>query len=494
MVASIPASDIINVVPGVISAGGTGLDMVGLILTNSARAPSGQVLQFASAADVATYFGASSDEAAKATVYFNGFINSTIKPAFILFAAYATAARAAFLRGGTLALTLAQLQALSGTLIVTANGTQYTSATINLSGATSFSNAASLIQAAFTAPPFTVTYDSVSGSFLFTTTTTGAAATITAATGTLATALALTVATGATLSQGSDVAVPATAMDALIAQTQDFVSFTHLWAASDDDIVAFATWTNGKQNRFLYVPWTNTTVATTNTDTTSPGPRIAAAELSGTALIWTNSADKAVFVLGYVASIDFTRADGRMVAAFRRGSGLTADVTNQTIARNLLANGYNFYGTYATANDEFTWLYDGQVSGDFAFIDSYINQIWMNNAFQLSLMALLRDVGQIPYNDDGYEMIGAGIQSDIDNAVTFGAIRAGVMLTESQKAQANALAGTDISDVMFNRGWYLSVLDPGGTVRAQRGTPVCTFLYTDGQSVQKITLSSLMVQ
>ena len=166
----------------------------------------------------------------------------------------------------------------------------------------------------------------------------------------------------------------------------------------------------------------------------------------------------------------------------------------QTIANNLLANGYSFYGTYATANDEFTWLYNGQVSGDFAFIDSYINQIWMNNAFQLSLMALLRDVGQIPYNDDGYEMLGAGIQSDITNALDFGTIRAGVALTESQKAQANAIAGLDITDTLFNRGWYLSVVDPGGTVRAAPGSPVCTFLYTDGQSVQSITLSSLMVQ
>lgn len=494
MVASIPASDIVNVVPGVISAGGTGLDMVGLILTNSARAPTGTVLQFASAADVASYFGSSSDEAAKAAIYFNGYINSFIKPAFVLFAAYATAARPAFLRGGSLALSLAQLQALSGTLIVTANGTQYTSATINLAGATSFSNAASLIQAAFTAPPFTVTYDSASGAFQFTTTTTGDAATISFATGTLAAGLGLTSAAGAVQSAGSDADVPGDAMAALVAQTQDFVSFTTLWNASDDDIVAFATWAGSKGDRFLYVPWTNTNVATTNTDTTSPARRVDAAALSGTALIWSPSADKAVFVLGYIASIDFTRPEGRTVAAFRRGTGLTADVTNQTIANNLLANGYSFYGTYATANDDFTWLYNGQVSGDFAFIDSYINQIWMNNAFQLSLMALLRDVGQIPYNDDGYEMIGAGIQTDIDNALSFGAIRAGVTLTESQKAQANSIAGVDVSDTLFNRGWYLSVLDPGGTVRAQRGSPVCTFLYTDGQSVQKINLSSLMVQ
>lgn len=494
MAASIPASNIVNVIPGVISAGGTGLDMVGLFLTNSVRAPYGLPLSFASADAVAAYFGPTSDEALRAATYFNGYVNSFIKPAFLRFAAYATAARAAWLRGGTLGLTLAQLQALTGVLTLTVNGTAYTSSTINLSAATSFSNAASLIQAAFTTPPFTVTYDATAGAFLLTSNTTGTGSTITAATGTLAAPLNLTLATGAIVSPGAAVDVPATAMAALVAQTQDFVSFSTLFLPSDADILAFARWTSGEGNRFLYVPWLTPAAAVGNSDTTSPARVADSEQLSGTAFIYSPSADKAAFVMGYVASIDFNRTNGRTTAAFRRATGLTADVTNETIAQNLLANGYSFYGSYATANDAFTWLYNGQVSGEFGWIDSYINQIWLNNAFQLSLMAFLRDIGQIPYNDDGYELIGAGIQTDIDNAVDFGAIRAGVTLTESQRVQVNSLAGQDIGDILFTRGWYLSVRDPGGAARAARQSPVCTFFYTDGQSVQRINLSSLMVQ
>lgn len=494
MVASIPASEIVNVLPGVISAGGTGLDMVGLILTTNARLPVGPPLRFGSPAAVASYFGPSSPEAAAATTYFNGYIGSLRKPAFVLFGAYASAARSAFLRGGALSLTLSQLQALTGTLTITTNGTPLTSSAINLSSATSPSNAATIIQAAFTSPPFSVTYDSIAQAFLFTSTATGVSATITYATGTLAAGLNLVQANGAVLSQGVIASVPGTAMDAVVAETQNFVSFTTLFAAVDADIVAFATWNGAQGNRFLYVPWTSNQVATTNSDTSSPAFLINEADLSGTSVIWSPSADKAVFVLGYVASIDFTRDNGRTVGAFRRGAGLTADVTNQTIADNLLTNGYSFYGSYATANDEFTWLYDGKVSGPFAWIDSYVNQIWMNNQFQLSLMVLLGALGNIPYNDDGYEMIGAGLMSDINNAVDFGMIRTGVTLTESQKAQVAAIAGVDISDVLFTRGWFLSILDPGAQARAARGTPNCTFFYCDGGSVQKITLSSLMVQ
>lgn len=491
---SIPASDIVNILPGVIGAGGTGLDLAGLILTNSARAPYGEVLSFSSASDVADYFGDSSDEAAKAAIYFDGYVGSFIKPSFVLFAAYATAARAGWLRGGALGLTLAELQALTGTLTITFGGVGNTSASINLSGATSFSNAATIIQAAFTTPAFAVTYDSVADAFLFTSTATGDAATIVQAGGTLAAGLHLTTATGATLSQGADADVPGTAMGAIIDTTQNFASFTHLFTADDDDMVAFATWNGDQDNRFLYVPWTNAAAAITSNDTTSIAKLIDAAALSGSAPVYAPGADKAVFILGYVASIDFNRTNGRTVAAFRSGSGLTADVTNQTIANNLLNNGYSFYGSYATANDEFIWLYNGQVSGDFAFIDSYINQIWMNNQFQLSWMALLSNIGQIPYNDDGYEMLSAGIMSDILNAADFGAIRSGVTLTEAQKAEIINIVGVDVSDIMFTRGWYLAIQDPGAVVRAARGSPICTFFYTDGQSVQRITLSSLMVQ
>ena len=60
-----------------------------------------------------------------------------------------TTACAAFLVGATSVLTLAQIQAITtGTLICTVNGTTGTVATLNLSAATSLSNAATLIGAA----------------------------------------------------------------------------------------------------------------------------------------------------------------------------------------------------------------------------------------------------------------------------------------------------------------------------------------------------------
>ena len=146
---TIPASQIVNVTPSVISAGGTGLNGTGLMLDNSSRLPIGSVVSFNSATGVQSYFGAASKQGAEAAIYFAGFTNATILPATLLMAQFNQTGVAAYLRGGNiLALTLAQLQAISGVLNVTIDGLAHNAASLNLASATSFSNAASLIQTA----------------------------------------------------------------------------------------------------------------------------------------------------------------------------------------------------------------------------------------------------------------------------------------------------------------------------------------------------------
>ncbi len=143
---AIPASAIVNVTPSVITAGGNALDLNGLLLTTNTRVPVGTVVSLATQSDVAGFFGAASTEAALATNYFLGFDDSNMKPGNMLFAQYPTANVGAWLRGGSLGLTLTQLQAITpGVLTVTIDGTPRTSGTINLSSATSFSAAAEII-------------------------------------------------------------------------------------------------------------------------------------------------------------------------------------------------------------------------------------------------------------------------------------------------------------------------------------------------------------
>jgi hypothetical protein len=143
---TIPASIDVNVTPSVIAAGGSALDLNGLFLTTSTRVPIGTVQSFASDDDVAAFFGGTSIEATKAQVYFAGFDNSDVKPGEVLFAQYPIAAVAAYLRGGDVsALTLAELQAITGQLSVTVDDV-VKAGNVDLSGATSFSSAAQIIQ------------------------------------------------------------------------------------------------------------------------------------------------------------------------------------------------------------------------------------------------------------------------------------------------------------------------------------------------------------
>jgi hypothetical protein len=566
---SIPASAIVTVNPSVISAGGTALDLSGLMLTTALRVPIGTVLPFPSLASVSSYFGPTALETTLAQSYFSGFTNSNKKPGQMLFAQYPQTAVAAYLRGGQSGnLTLAQLQAINGTLTVVIDGTAK-SGTVNLSAVGSFSAAAAAIATALsitgpvgvvtgsiagtvltvtavtsgvlfpqavltgtgvttgttivtqltgtyggvgtytvstsqTAASTTITstvpgalYDTISGGFVISSGTTGANSSVAFATGTAAAALSLTNATGAVLSQGAIAGVPATNMSAIIQYTQNFASFSTTWEPTLTNKLAFAAWVNGTNDRYVYVGWDTDINATESNDTQSFGYQSQITyDYSGVCPVYapTNGAVMGALVMGYGASIDFSELNGRITFAFKNQTGIAADVTNQTIAQNLDANGYNFYGSYATANDSFLFFYPGSITGPFDWLDSYFNQIWLNNAFQLALMGLLTQLKSIPYNQVGYSYIRAALLDPINAAVQFGAIRTGVTLSALQIAEVNAAAGLAIDTVLSSQGWYLQILDATPQVREARGTPPCTFWYMDGGSVQNINLASVEVQ
>lgn len=489
---SIPASQLVNVQPGVVGTGGSPLSLNSVFLTNDGSIPIGTVQPFPTALSVANWFGATSAESLLANVYFSGFDGSNIKPGNLFFAQYPVASVAAYLRGGVISgLTLTQLKALTGVLTVTVDGTVKTSTAINLSAATSFSNAATIIAAAFTAGP-TVTYDSLRGAFVVTSTTTGAASTISIGSGTIAAGLMLATATGAVLSQGAIAAVPSTFMNAVTQVTQNWAPFMTVWEPLVADKMLFAQWVNAQNQRYAYVCWDSDITVTQSGNTTSFGPQVIAGNYTGVIPVYP-AADKAAFICGMTASIDFTQRNGRITYAFKGQSGLNADVTDPTIAANLVTNGYNFYGAYATANQGFTFLQPGSTPGVWKWIDAYVNQIYLNAQFQLALMTLLSATKSLPYNTLGYGMIAAACQDPINQALNFGSIRAGVPLSVQQAASVNMAAGVPIDGSLTNQGYYLQVLAASAQVRGLRQSPPCTFWYLDGGSIQKINLSSLDV-
>jgi hypothetical protein len=646
---AIPASQVVNVIPSVLSAGGTALDLTGLILTQSIKPPIGQVLEFATAEDVEAYFGPTTQEAALATIYFLGPDNATAQPGVLKFAQYPVLAVGAYLRGGSMVGTsLAALQAISGTLSVTIDGSPVSNA-INLSAVTSFSNAADSIAtslglfgpqtasivgtigATFTGSTsgttLTVTavasgvilanaaltgstggnalpagckvlaqltgtlgstgtyllsaaatpgnmssttitdadttlvvtsvnsgtlgifdrlngtgltagtyvaaqlsgtvggvghyqlnnaltvasetmiafapavyYDSVLAAFVIASSTTGLGSTLAFATGTPATSLHLTQATGAVLSQGAVATDPNTFMDALVDVTLNWASFMTTWEPVDDDKILFAGWVNGKNNRFVYEMWDTNVL---DTETGGPGPAPAAivnGNYSGTSLVYedptidTVGGELAAFGMSWIGSLDFTRTNGRQTAKFKSQSGLAGQIFNATKALKLGEYGINFYGDYTTDNDEFRFYANGSITGPFVWKDSYVNQIWLNKALQLAILNGLVNTPSIPYNTPGYALIESFCMDPINAAVNFGAIVAGVTLSAAQIAQMNNSAGLRIDNTIVNRGWYLQIKPATAQVRIARTSPPCTLWYSDGGAIHQLLLASIEIQ
>ena len=584
---SIPMSPLIGSVPSVLSAGGNPLSPNGVLLTNDTSIPIGVAQGFPTALAVQNWFGVNSPEAALGNVYFGGFIGSDSLPGTLYFAQYNTLAVSAYLRGGSLAATLlSAIQALNGTVIVTVDGRVVTSAAINLSSATSFSNAATLIQTGLqtvgnvwtgtftttsasptvtvntttsgqlhigdvivgtdipvgatilsfgtytpgtgtgtvtisanatgaagpsagtvTALP-TVTYDSLRAAFVITSPTTGATSTLVYATGTIAAGLKLTQVTGAVLSQGAAAATPAGTMNAVVASTQNWVTFSRVFDLTSDvtDDLAFAAWASNAspagQERFLYVQWDANLAETTGPAPSSFGAQVVAAAYNGVMPNFDlSSGKKAAFIMGMIASLDTNEPGGRITLAFKGQNGLTPDVTDATVAANLAGtpygsggNGYNFYGNFATANQAFQWLQPGSMPGQWKWVDAYVNQVLMNADFQLALAELESNVKSIPYNTAGYNLVRSTLLTPITKYITFGAIQPGIPLSASQAQQVNTAAGMKIDGILSTVGWYLQILPASAQVRGLRGSPPMKFWYTDGGSIQSLLLATIDIQ
>lgn len=494
---TIPISQVVQMVPGVIAGGGTPSKLSGMVMSEDASIAPGQILQFFDALDVSNWFGPSAPETVMANMYFPGIVNGGQLPFVLKFASVATAPTSAGVFGAALStLTLSQLQALSGTLIVT-TAALHTSSTINLSTATSFTNAASIMTAAFTSSDFAITYDTVRHRFLLQTTATGPTVTCSAVTGTLADGVGLSAASGAYL-QASGIAAdtPASAMNRVVAQDTNWGTFSTSYAATISDRLAYAAWNSGENFQYLYFGWDQDSASIIANNSASFGAQVAAVPYQGTAPIYGTFQLAGAF-MGYAASINFSIPNGRTDLAFRQFvAGPSATVSDLGTANALLSNGYTYLGAYANAANTYTIAYAGKVSGSFLWSDTYLDQIYLNRELQRAFFEALLAYRSVPYNQDGYtQLYRAGV--DVANAaVTSGIIRAGVTLSQSQALQINTQAGgRDIASSVQTRGWYLLIGDPANVAQArqQRTSPTALFWYTDGGSVQQLTVNSVAV-
>ena len=493
---AISASNLVQVLPRILKATGQDLVFNGVVLDDKDVIPSDTPLAFSSIDEVGEYFGTTSDEYSFAEIYFGGFDNSQVKPATLYFYRLNSSASAGWLRGASIDVktALASIQAVTaGDMTIKIDGTDVNLTSLDFSGATSYSDVATILTTALSGAG-TVTFSSQFNAFTVTSGTTGATSTVTGASSTVADLLGLS-SDSAVTSDGQDANTVTDSMNNLTAKFQNFVTFTTLKEPSDSDALLLAQWVTSRANTgvlYLYVCWDSAVGNLDPNNTTIIAEQLKEANVGATCVAYPDY-KMAGFIMGVTASIAWDQANSTITYAFKHLSGLGASVQSTSDANALDGHKVNYVGNFATRNDNFILSYNGSMLGEWDWIDTYINAVWLCNALQVQLMAMVETANRIPYTEAGYSLIRANCKDIIERALNNGVIDVGVNMSNAQKAELTRLLGADYSQEIYTNGYYLQIVDATAQIRQQRKTPSMNLVYTYGGSVHKLVVPATAV-
>lgn len=492
---SIKAGYLVAITPRTISAGASDLETNGMLLTKSALLPSGTpAMAFASAAAVAAFFGDASDEAVFAQQYFTGLTNQQKAPTSLVIGRRIDEDAPAWIRGGAISADLASFKKVTdGAMKITIDGAEKTATAVDLSDATSLSEVIQTIATALTG--CTGSYDSTTNTFTLTSSTDGASSTVSYASagddGTdLSAMLCMTQAEGAVLSQGVDAMTEAATLNAICAVTANWAQFTTLWEVTKQaEAEAYAAWSDIDDD-YVYVFWSSDQNMESTLTQDSTIAKALQDKYNCVFMIYSLDFSTAAFALAYPATIKWDATQGMKVIFGKSASGISPTVTDEQVATALDDLGVSYVGQFATRNDEFTIANRGELTGSmYGFFDTLIGSIWLRSKLQTSIMNGFATVNRAPYNSVGYTMLKSWCQDPITQAKNAGVIDEGISLSESQKSQILQETGdSEAAGDLQSKGYFLQVLDPGASVRAQRGSPVAALYYAYGGSIQKVEL------
>ena len=342
---AISLDKIISITNAVIDVSTTGLDLVTTVLTKNSLIPNNttqSVLPFTSAELVGEYFGLSSDEYIFANSYFKSYDNSPSKPRFIRFARYIDTAIAPYIRGGIVGIDkLSVLKAVTaGSLALVFDGATVNVTTIDLSSATSLSNAASLLQTEIrqsTLTNATVVYDSTTEALTISNAVTSGTSTVgyvVDSTGIgLGSLLKLRQTDGAVLSQGSVDLTPAENMEKILAVTKNWYPFTNLWNVSTEvgyvEFLALAKWCNDKFPKYNYIAWSNEANMEVLNNNATMKYALDQYNYSGVSVVYNNYTHAAFFG-GMIAGVDYTGTNTTILLSDKQQGGLAVSANSDT--------------------------------------------------------------------------------------------------------------------------------------------------------------------
>lgn len=485
---SIPASRIVSVVPSALSAGGDAYNLNGVFFVTSAPYP---VKQYANASDVKADFGENSEAYKFAVIYFNGVSISTKKPSTLFIARYNQADTSARVIGASQkSKSLSDLQAVEGNISITIDGAEK-SLDVKFANENSWSSAAQTLASGLKAE---VEFDTQLQAFVIKSSITGENSTITYATGTGADQLGLSVNGGAYLDSENQQDTTTSLFDKLNGFTLNYGGVGCSDSISTDIKKEVARYVSQQGHDLWGVIATTEAQALVNGSTQCLGYWVKENNISDVTVIYGDYQETAI-ALGFMASLDFTKQNGRMTLDFRNtSSGVSARVTSSSDATALEANGYMYYGAFATKSQRLVFFRNSRISGDFEWVDEYLVQLRLKGQLQNAVLNGLIANGVVPYNNIGKNLVDAWCQDPIAEQLNFAGFQTNVTLSESQKATLNGLTSNiDVATQLYVNGYVLIIEDATAQVREERGSFPITLVYTSGGSVHTINIASMAV-
>lgn len=472
-------------------------ELIGRIFTDNTRVPVDSLVELSSAADARSYFGVSSEEAARATFYFSFISKNIVAPKKLQFARYASAAAAPRIYGARLAATLASFQAITaGSLSITAGADTANLAGLNFSAATTFANVASILQTAIRAAAgtqfatATVTYDPVASAFNFTGSVAAAAA-MSVAPGSLTTLLGWGL--GAVMSPGAAATDPVSAVDASAGASNNFGSFLFIPALTEVQIVAVAAANSARNVEFMY------TVGVDDTNVAS----LAAALLNtaGVTLTYAPVAEEfdEMAPMIVMAATDYSKRNSVQNYMFQQFAGLSPKVITTAQSDQFDDLRVNYYGSTQTAGQIINFYQRGVMGGlATALVDQniYANELWLKDVAAANILSLLLSVGRVPANADGVGQIIAILQGVIDRALYNGTISVGKTLTTLQRLYVTEMTDDELAwhQVQDFGYWITCVMQSYVTTDGRTEyKAVYTLIYAKDDAVRKVEGTHVLI-
>lgn len=504
----ISQSRYINISSGVgAGAGVANRQLILRLITQNAALPPGIVMEFKSADAVISYFGSTSEEAARASAYFGFISKNAISPSTLSFARWVNAAIAPMVVGDSQTKSLDSLLAqTTGTLTMNVGGTAVPVTGIDLSAAATLTGVASALQTKLRATAnaqlatCNVTYNTNTNQFVLTGSVTGSGTITVTPTG-LSTDLSqllgwATAGTAYVAGQAADTAVDAISKSAAI--SNNFGSFAYCTpsvAMTNNDIAAVASWNAAQNNQYIYsVPTLLSNLSALYTLTKG---------YAGTALnvLATGLANDFVeqSPCEILASTNYAAAGSTQNFMYYQFANRNVTVSDDATADTADASRGNYIGLTQSAGQKISFYQRGVLCGGTTAatdMNTYANEMWLKSAMSSVIMGLFLSSNKVPANQTGAASILAVMQTVISQAKDNGTISAGKTLSATQQQYITSISGdTTAWRQVASIGYWVSVTFSSYTTVDNRTEWKAnyTLIYAKDDAIRSVTGSDVMI-